>query len=187
MWDIWCRKTPETMQQTFTYVPQTPSGGAHHADREATEMTRKFVRPSRLLPQLAVNNGTIRFYLYCVGIVSWRFTDKNNVASFCSWLPAQIQQAEGKSAGTKTASTRVGKCLAEFVEIALCLETGGSMYESQNQLRFIKKETENWKKLRPSPAGSRLLVREVHWRDTVAQREVSVLHAVLSVLFLICP
>lgn len=75
-------KPLETQQQMFAYVPRMPNGGAHHLDREVTEMTRKCVRSSLLLPQLATNNRTIRFYLYCVRIVSWRLTDKNNVASF---------------------------------------------------------------------------------------------------------
>lgn len=166
----------------FAYVPWMPNGGAPHSDREATEMTRKCVRSSLLLPQLAMNNWTIRFYLYCVRIVSWCLTDENNVASFAHACRHRFSKRKEKVLKLKLLPPVLEKAWLSLHSSCFAWKL---VHQCMN-LRIIV-----IKKLRPSPAGSPqieyLLVREVHWWDTVAQSQVSFLGGVLSVLYLICP
>lgn len=156
-----------------------PSGGARHSDREATEMTRKYVRSSLLLPQLATNNWTIRFYLYCVRIVSWRFTNKNNVASFAHGCQHRFSKRK-----EKVLKLKLLPLLLEKAWLSLRRSAWKLVHPCMN-LRIIV-----IKKSSPSPVTPQieyLFFREIHWWDTVAQSQVSFLRAVLSVLYFICP
>lgn len=133
-----------------------PSGGARHSDREATEMTRKYVRSSLLLPQLATNNWTIRFYLYCVRIVSWRFTNKNNVASFAHGCQHRFSKRK-----EKVLKLKLLPLLLEKAWLSLRRSAWKLVHPCMN-LRIIV-----IKKSSPSPAGNTANRISLFQRDTL--------------------
>lgn len=145
----------------FVYVSRMPSGGACHWDGEATEAMRKCVRSSLLLPQLETNNWTIRFYLYCVGIVSWRFTNKNNVASFSHGCQHRFSKWK-----KKVLKLKLLPLVLEKAWLSVC----SSCFAWKLVHRYTTLSIIEIKNLRPSPAGSTAKTRFVGQRGTMMGR-----------------
>lgn len=114
MWDVCCRKTLETGQQMFAYIPanarQLHSSFGQGSHRDDKKMCALITSTSPACHE-QLNNSVL--FILCQNCLLALYRQEQ-CGLFCSWLPAQIQLAEGKSARTETASTSARENLAEF-------------------------------------------------------------------------